>query len=116
MEPTQPITTDAPQPTPKKRITRTAVALILLISPTVLFVLTFLGFALVNLFLGQGIPDQDPALNPNPSSPLIAPIVVSVLNTLFFIGGVISVLTWVPGIVIGIILLATKKPTPPAQS
>ena len=116
MEPTQPATPEVTQATPKKPINRTAVALLLLLGPTALFILTFVCFSLINLFFGQGIPDQDAALNPNPESPLIAPNMLSVLNTLLFTGSVIAVLAWLPGIVIGIILLATKKPATPAQS
>lgn len=75
---------------------RTKGALWLLIGPTALLIVTFILYAIVNLINGNDVNATLDALN-------------VAVNSLLFIAGVISVLAWVPGIVIGIVLLVTKK-------
>lgn len=38
----------------------------------------------------------------------------TIINIVLFLVGALVVITWLPGIIIGIILLATRKPLPPS--
>lgn len=75
---------------PKK--SHKTLGLILLIGPSALFILAILVSALSNLVASSGV-----------DNPL-----VTAMNVFAFLGGAITVLTWLPGIIIGIILLAKK--------
>ncbi len=83
---------------------RTKGALWLLIAPTALFIVTFILFAVINLIFNQTmqLPADGEALAPTP-------LIVTITNIILFLTGVVSVITWLPGIIIGIVLLATKK-------
>ena len=109
---------EQPQPpqtpiVPKKKSTRTKLALWLMIGPTALSVFALLGYALLNFGISsitQSSATECVAdtcdLFP-PSSPL-----QTIANVLLFLAGAISFLTWLPGMIMGIVLLATKpKPT-----
>ncbi len=91
-----------PQSNNKKRA---KLALWLMIAPTVLFAATFICYAIVNFVMFSTTPTD---VN---STELFATQnpVQSVLNVILFITGVISFLAWLPGIITGIVLLATKK-------
>ena len=69
--------------------TRKKTALWLMIGPTAALVITFIGYALVNALFNSGGS--------------------AVINILLFIVGVISTLAWLPGMIVGIVLLSTKK-------
>ena len=101
------------QPTHKMSL-RTKTALWVMIAPTALLIIAIVAYVFINLALGVTIPDQDPEQNPNlfNDSPSLA--ITTVLNVFLFIAGGISLLTWLPGLIIGIVLLATQKPAPRA--
>lgn len=67
--------------------------LVCLLGPTALLIATILLYAIVNLMV-SGISDGT-------GSPAI--------NVLLFLVGTITIVTWLPGIIIGIILLATRQ-------
>jgi hypothetical protein len=75
---------------------RTKGALWLLIGPTGLLITTFVLYALVNWLL-----DSAGLLNSN--------ALAVTLNIILFLIGVLAVVAWLPGIVAGIVLLASKK-------
>ena len=84
--------------------------LICLIGPSVLLVVSLTAYAVINFMV-----------NTNASAPAgdslsadTNPIAV-ITNVMLFIVGSITVLTWLPGIIIGIILLASRKPVPSAN-
>jgi hypothetical protein len=113
MDPVQnPAPVSTPAPAPRTKMSgRTKLALWLLIGPTALFIATFVIYALVNLLTTVVIPPTAP----EPGS-LFGPTPVGlvIMNVILFIVGVITVITWLPGLIIGIVLLATKPtPTPP---
>ena len=64
----------------------------LLISPSALLIATILLYAIVNFVAGG-----------------TNTTVAAVFNIFLYLLGVIGVITWLPGIVIGIVLLATRK-------
>lgn len=83
---------------------RTRVALWLMIGPGALLVSTFvLSLILAALLSGQqpqgttGLPSSD------------SQSVRALVNIIVFIAGALGVLTFVPGLIVGIILLATRK-------
>ncbi|MEO6110157.1 MAG: hypothetical protein ABIP50_04060 [Candidatus Saccharimonadales bacterium] len=84
--------------------TRTKGALWLLIAPTGLLIITFIFFAIINWVF-------NPTMWPTPDTEAFAPtpIGITIANILLFVTGAVSVMTWLPGIIIGIVLLATKK-------
>ena len=127
---------EQPQPSqapigPKKRSGRTKLAIWLMIGPTALFVFAFLGYALVNFVTTSDIESAttectttqtSTAENTAPTSlfgedtsgtdacELFAPNtpLQTVSNVLLFLAGVIAFLTWLPGMITGIVLLTTK--------
>jgi len=101
------------QPT-HKMSPRTKTALWLMIAPTALFIIVLVAYTFINLALGMTIPDQDPEQNPQLFNDSPSPVATTLLNSLLFITGGISFLTWLPGLIIGIVLLATQKPAPRA--
>lgn len=85
----------AATPTARKK-SHTVLALFLLLGPTALIVVSFILYAVVNFaFSNSALPGAE--------SP-----VQTILNVFLFLAGTVSVLTWLPGIIIGIILLAKK--------
>lgn len=81
----------------------TKLALVLLIGPTALFIVTIICYAVMNLIIGSPETNTAGELFNEPSP------VKTVLNVLLFLVGTISILAWLPGVIIGIILLAKKK-------
>lgn len=74
--------------------------LICLIGPTLLIVLAILLYAILNFFVmssGSELTQEPTAFS-------------KTVNIVLYLSGIISVLTWLPGIIIGIILLAGRKP------
>jgi hypothetical protein len=97
-----------PSTAPKNRSKRTVLALWLMIGPTTLIIVTFILFALLNWVFGATIPAPTSAegeLFAESSTPLI----ITLGNVLLFLAGAISVITFLPGLIIGIVLLATRK-------
>lgn len=77
--------------------------LICLIGPTVLIIATILGYALVNFLVGSTTqPTGDDGFAQ-------ASLFVTATNIIMYLVGTIGVLGLLPGIVIGIVLLATRK-------
>lgn len=121
MNPTTPLDTDT-QPTPiapptddfaavraSKR--RLIWGLVWLIGPTALLIVTILLYAIGNFIAGSAAP------SPSDSAELFSQpsIGTRIINILLFLVGGVTVLTWLPGIIIGIVLLTTRK-KPHAQN
>jgi hypothetical protein len=91
--------------TVKKMAKRTKVALWLLIAPTAIIIVDLLLYSLMNWVFST------PASSPG-SELFAAQTAGSVFtNSLLYILGVIGILAWLPGVIIGIVLLATPKNT-----
>lgn len=112
---------------PKKVSGRTKAALWLMIAPTALLVLTFVLYAGINWVLAAGVTSDPSNCTPATSDYSISQglnaipndedcstvshetsIFATLVNIFLFLAGVIGVLSWLPGLVIGIVLLATK--------
>ena len=95
----------APVPAQQRKITgRTKLALWLMIGPTALLVVSFIGYAIINwIFMSAPAAADSTALFTAESPAKV------ILNILFFLTGAISVVTGLPGLIIGIVLLATPK-------
>lgn len=76
--------------------------LICLIGPTALLLITIMSYAVINFVAAQSI-TSDGVLFAPPS------IAHTVANVVMFLIGALATLTWLPGIVIGIILLAQRQ-------
>lgn len=77
--------------------------LILLIGPTLLLIVTVLLYALINFIVSGSVMGTE---NGVISPPSMAERIVKIV--LFIIGAVVF-LTWLPGIIAGIILLVTRN-------
>lgn len=100
-----PAPTRLTQPAPASRSRKLKIwGIVLLVGPTALFVLTTILYAFVSLISPAPVPTQD-------SSALFGeePNSTSIANTILFLIGTVSVLTWLPGIIIGVILLGKSK-------
>ena len=71
--------------------------LICLIAPTALIIFSIIIYAIFN-FVFSSLDSASGASSPN-----------AIVNILLFLVGGLAVLTWLPGIIVGIILLATRK-------
>ncbi len=71
--------------------------LVCLIAPTALLILSVLIYAIFS-FAFPSFDSASGASSPN-----------AIVNILLFLIGGLAVLTWLPGIIVGIILLATRK-------
>jgi hypothetical protein len=87
------------QEAPKKR--RTGLALLLLIGPSALLIFAIILGAVSNFIFSSTSPTGDALYADN--NP-----VRTIINVFIFLAGAVTVITWLPGIVIGIILLAKK--------
>lgn len=90
----------AGQPTPTVTpgdTKRRTIALWLLIGPTALIIGSIILYALVNLIMS------------NAGQSDMSNTAASAINIILFVIGVISTTTWLPGLIIGIVLLATQK-------
>lgn len=91
------------QPTAPNNRKRTIIALWLLIGPTALIVSSVVLYAIANFLFGAAAPTPDGAMF-GESNP-----VQKIINVILFLIGAISVAAWLPGLIIGIVLLATRK-------
>lgn len=91
-----------PQPVAHSSKARTIWAIVLLTAPTALFILLFIVGAISNYAFASATP-ADGSLYAETSA------AQSIINILIFLLGAVAFLAWLPGIIIGIILLATKK-------
>ena len=92
----------AAHPTTSAKSKRTILALWLMIGPTALIVVSIILFAIANFIMALTMPQT--------SNTFAAQSVgQTIVNVILFIIGAVSVITWLPGMIIGIVLLATKK-------
>lgn len=125
----------APQMPAQKKISgRTKAALWLMIAPTALLFASFVLFAVVNWVVGAAGPvETHTSCNSISSGSSLADglegasrdedcsmfgdttgtsIFRTIANIVLFLTGAVGVITWLPGLIIGIVLLATKpQPT-----
>jgi hypothetical protein len=99
----QPPTEQAVTQIPTVNKKRKTIALWLLIGPTALIIGSILLFAVTNFITAS--------LAPATSSELVMPTppLAAAINIILFTAGAVSVATWLPGIIIGIVLLVTPK-------
>ena len=86
---------------------KTTWGIICLVAPTALVVVSIIAYAILNFIAGSQEAARvasDSLLTDATPSPLH-----TIGNVLLFLVGAIAVMTWLPGIIIGIILLATRK-------
>lgn len=113
MEQNQP--TPTPTETPvvapqvKKMSGRTKAALWCLIAPTALIVVTAILYSIVNTLFPVTL------INETGFTTTASPL-QSIINVLLFAAGSIGALAWLPGVITGIVLLATNKPATPPQA
>lgn len=86
------------QPTPRKKHKK--LGLLLVIGPTALFLLAFILFFIARL-MAAPVENGDLFDQSSPGQQLF--------NSLGFICSLIGFLTWLPGLIVGIILLAKKN-------
>ncbi|MNH50433.1 hypothetical protein D3C73_20470 [compost metagenome] len=88
-----------------RRNTRKITAIWLLVGPTALIVFSIAAYAVANLIFNSGVNMQ------NNNAELFGqqPVAVTIINIILFITGLLGVIAWLPGIIIGIVLLATKR-------
>ena len=99
-----PTPTPAPNYSTGKMTGRTKAALWLMIAPTGLFIVTFILYAITNFIATATAPEPEAGqLFSNGGGGVV------IVNVLLFLTGVVSFITWLPGLIIGIVLLATKK-------
>lgn len=96
------VTTAAPT-APKKMTGRTKLALWLMIAPTGLFIAAFI-LNIIGSIVGVAV--NEPSSSTMFNSPVAGQVA---LNILGFIAGAVAFLTWLPGLITGIVLLTTKK-------
>jgi ABC-type Na+ efflux pump permease subunit len=89
---------------PRRMTGRKKGALWLLIAPTVLIIATFLLYSIVNFILNPTM--QLPA-DGEPLAP--TPVGITIANVILFLLGALGVFAWLPGIIVGIVLLVTAK-------
>ena len=92
------------QPTKTKMAGRTKAALWLMIGPTALIITVFILYAILNWLFGAAATTSTDGSLFGTTSPGVV-----IANIMLFIAGTITVITWLPGMIIGIVLLATKK-------
>jgi uncharacterized membrane protein len=98
--PTEQITPGVPVVNEKRK----TLALWLLIGPTALIVTAVILYAVANFIIASTAP------TPGNGEMFGAPSTFGmVVNVVLFLVGSVSVITWLPGIIIGIILLTTQK-------
>jgi hypothetical protein len=89
----------------KRTSRRTIAALWCLIGPTALLIVTFILYAVIN-YIGT-------STSANGSLSSGSSIFNTISNIVIFLIGALAFITWLPGVIVGIILLANKKSVPP---
>lgn len=72
-----------------------------LVAPSVLFILGIILGLISNIMLSQATPVEGELFASNPGQ--------SIINIFIFLIGAVTILTWLPGIIIGIILLVKRQ-------
>lgn len=98
-----------PSASPSKISKRTLLALWLMIGPTGLWIVTFLGYAISNLVFSSAV---NTGINNGADLFGSGGIAIVIVNIILFLTGTAAFISWLPGLIIGIVLLSTK-PTPP---
>lgn len=75
--------------------------LVCLLGPTALIVISLLLYATLNFIFGATATNGDLFGEQSPAK--------TIFNVVLFLIGAVSVITWLPGLIAGIILLATRK-------
>lgn len=101
---THPLLSESLAKTNKKKLIW---GLICLLGPTLLLVITIFTYAVVNFLIADTAQSSSELFT---TSPLGA-----IFNILMFLVGALVILTWLPGIIAGIVLLATRRKLPPRQ-
>ena len=100
---TTPAPGELPAQPPSAKKSHKVLGLFLLLGPTAFIILSIILYAVLNfIFSSTPQPSTDGSLYPDQSP------VQSILNILLFLAGLVGMLAWLPGIIIGIILLAKK--------
>jgi hypothetical protein len=93
-----------PQPVqPAKKSNRTKLALWLMIGPTALFIVTFMLFIIVSIVSALLVSGS--------TSFGTTSAIQSAANILLYLAGGISIIAWLPAMITGIVLLATRPQT-----
>lgn len=103
---TSPLQAPAPLADARKSAsTRTRLALCLMLIPTALILASILLYAVVNFIMAGAAPE------PSADGELFGEQspVRTILNVILFVLGSAGVAAWLPGLIAGIILLATRK-------
>ncbi len=85
--------------------------LVCLIAPTALLILTIIIYAISNFVTSTTstpVSSDDLFGSTGPGH--------TIVNVLLFLMGALVTVTWLPGIIVGIILLATRKPLPSSSN
>lgn len=92
-----------PPTTTHRRNTRKIAAIWLLVGPTALLVFSILAYALANFIFASTVSSSNTELLGQ------QPIGTTIVNLALFVVGLVGVIAWLPGIIIGIVLLATQR-------
>ena len=79
--------------------------LVCLIAPSALLILTFIAYSILKFIL----PSVTTDISSGASLAGSGSVGESVTHVILFLVGAVSVLTWLPGFIVGIILLSTRK-------
>lgn len=100
--------------------------LVCLLGPTLLLVGTLLIYALVNFLIATNTPSSGDCTESGAivsgancfpdSGSANQGVGKTIVNVIMFLVGAISVASWLPGIIGGIVLLATRKPVPSVRA
>ena len=98
----QPLAQPHPSQQNKSNKTQLIWGLVCLIGPSALLILTILTYAVINMISGSSTTDEA-SLFAEPS------VGETALDVIMYLVGAATVLTLLPGIIVGIVLLATRK-------
>jgi hypothetical protein len=79
-------------------------AILLLIAPSILFAFSLLMLAIINLIFNPTFwmtGDTEPVNS--------TPLIITVFNVLFIITGIVGLISFLPGVVVGVLLLVQSK-------
>ncbi|AHB42403.1 hypothetical protein RAAC3_TM7C00001G0557 [Candidatus Saccharibacteria bacterium RAAC3_TM7_1] len=94
--------------------------LVCLIGPTALLIAALLFYAIANFTFASMTPPPDPSGVACTNDPLAGvcapvsdyepPVLRTIMNVILFLIGAVATIAWLPGIILGIVLLATRRP------
>ncbi len=120
MEPTQPSEHQAPKAAPypaqaqpvdpaaRARVNKLKFrwGLVALIAPTALLIISMIAYAIINYAISTTATSSSMASGTTLANP--SPL-VTIINIILYLAAAVGMLTWLPGIITGIVLLATRK-------